>query len=567
MFGMLYQQMQVTFAENINKVIYTLKRIPFIGKYISDELYALVPLKRVLAVFAAIKSILGDILGKLFYFILAVFLWVVVFVGWFELSEKQFAEEGMIVFWIFFFMNFLLGSFVNSKICACDEKDYLLVGLLRIDAKKYFLLKMFRSQITQTIYYTIIMLVVQCKIFNVDVKTTLLYMVGFAAFRFIGEAFRLYLNDRIGMPFADKSKVANVLYNLYSILIGIIAYATFLVLMILKFAIGIKGIVFPDICVITNNPVFIVAAVSLSIFSIKYLVCYKNYQLVAKRLAGFSTVMAQKEAVEKVTNVNQNIETDDLGEKEVGRKIFEEKSGYEYLNAVFFERHKKIFARPIRIKTAISIILVVASITALLVYKIISPAKEFDSFSNEMWRGFDRIMTLLVFLMYCVTSGRTITKAFFYNCDHSLLKYGYYRKSDAILENFRIRLRFMVKSEIPMLLVISAGFIVDTVILGKIDHWVKLLSIIGCIAMLSIFYSVVYLCMYYIFQPYTEGGKETGIGYSICKGAIYMVSYMCLQIDTLPQYFALIVMVVTIVSLLVGYILAYKMAPKRFVLK
>lgn len=58
------------------------------------------------------------------------------------------------LFWIFFFMNFLLGSFVNSTICACDEKDYLLVGLLRIDAKKYFLLKIFKSQITQIIYYT-----------------------------------------------------------------------------------------------------------------------------------------------------------------------------------------------------------------------------------------------------------------------------------------------------------------------------------------------------------------------------------------------------------------------------
>lgn len=38
-----------------------------------------------------------------------------------------------------FLYEFLLGSFVNSTICACDEKDYLLVGLLRIDAKSIFI--------------------------------------------------------------------------------------------------------------------------------------------------------------------------------------------------------------------------------------------------------------------------------------------------------------------------------------------------------------------------------------------------------------------------------------------
>ncbi len=75
------------------------------------------------------------------------------------------------------------------------------------------------------------------------------------------------------------------------------------------------------------------------------------------------------------------------------------------------------------------------------------------------------------------------------------------------------------------------------------------------------------MCMYYIFQPYTEGGKETGVGYSICKGVIYIASYSCLQIDTIPQYFVSIVLVVTVAGLIAGYALAYLMAPKHFVLK
>ena len=68
MFELMYQQMQIAFAERINKFIYTVRRIPVIGKCIPEELYARVSLKRVLAVLAAIRSVLGDMINKLLYF-------------------------------------------------------------------------------------------------------------------------------------------------------------------------------------------------------------------------------------------------------------------------------------------------------------------------------------------------------------------------------------------------------------------------------------------------------------------------------------------------------------------
>lgn len=566
MFELMYQQMQVAFAERVNKFIYTVRRIPFIGKYIPEELYARVSLKRVLAVLAAIWSVFGDILGKLLYFLFAICLGVAAVYTVFDGGKNAFTGQGIMLFWIFFFMNFLLGSFVNSKICACDEKDYLLVGLLRIDAKKYFLLKMFKSQITQIIYYTVFMIVAQHIIFDESLTTVLLYMLGFAAFRFIGEAVRLFLNDRFGMPFTDK-KLPEIFYNIYTVIMSFVAYGTFYLLIFLKYVLDIDGIVYPDIRIVATNPVFLILSVVLAVLSIRYIVNYQNYPLVAKRLAGFSTVMEQKAAVDALVKVNQNVEADELSEKETGQKIFEEKQGYEYLNAIFFKRHKKLFSRPKRIKTAVSLLLMAASIIFLLIYRFDSTAKEYTSFANDVWGAMDRIITLFVFIMYCITSGRNITKALFYNCDCSLLKYGYYRRPDAILKNFRIRLRFMIKNEMPMVAVLSAGFTIDTILLGKADQWLKLVSIIGCIVMLAVFYSVVYLCMYYIFQPYTEGGNETGVGYSVCKGTIYVMSYMCLQMDTLPQYFVFIVMGVTVTGLIAGYVLAYMMAPKRFVLK
>ena len=54
MFELMYQQMQISYAEKINRFIYTIKRIPFFGKYIPEELYARISLKRTIAVFIGI---------------------------------------------------------------------------------------------------------------------------------------------------------------------------------------------------------------------------------------------------------------------------------------------------------------------------------------------------------------------------------------------------------------------------------------------------------------------------------------------------------------------------------
>ena len=70
-----------------------------------------------------------DIFYKFIYFFGAVLMEVIMIAAKLEEDKFVFDEAGIMIFWIFFFMNFLLGSFVNSRICACDENDYLMVGL------------------------------------------------------------------------------------------------------------------------------------------------------------------------------------------------------------------------------------------------------------------------------------------------------------------------------------------------------------------------------------------------------------------------------------------------------
>ena len=46
--------------------------------------------------------------------------------------------------------------------------------------------------------------------------------------------------------------------------------------------------------------------------------------------------------------------------------------------------------------------------------------------------------------MYVMSTGDTICKAMFYNCDLSLLRYSYYREANVILANFTSRLKMTV---------------------------------------------------------------------------------------------------------------------------
>ena len=73
--------------------------------------------------------------------------------------------------------------------------------------------------------------------------------------------------------------------------------------------------------------------------------------------------------------------------------------------------------------------------------------------------------------------------------------------------------------------------------------------------------------MYYVLQPYTAELTVKSPLFKIINMAVYVGSYVCLQIQTSSYYFATGVIIITIVYMVVALILTYKVAPKTFKLK
>jgi hypothetical protein len=169
--------------------------------------------------------------------------------------------------------------------------------------------------------------------------------------------------------------------------------------------------------------------------------------------------------------------------------------------------------------------------------------------------------------MYLLSMGERICRAMFKNCDISLLRYPFYRKKEILLKNFQIRLFSIVRLNGILALAICAGAVLLSFLTEM--NWAVSDQLLFCltILLLSVFFSVHYLFLYYVFQPYTTELGVKNPFFNILNTAVYIACYLCLQIDTVPSSFVWIVLTATTLYIIIALVLVYRFAPKTFRVK
>ena len=151
----------------------------------------------------------------------------------------------------------------------------------------------------------------------------------------------------------------------------------------------------------------------------------------------------------------------------------------------------------------------------------------------------------------------------FYNCDVSLLHYGYYRQPKAILTNFKIRLRKLILMNVFLAVLLCIGFL-SVMVIGKMSFPpVSIALFIVSIFSMAIFFSVHHLCMYYILQPYTGELESKSPMFNVINSVVYFICYMAFRLDG-NMFFALLLVVVTIGYSLLALLLVYRLARNNF---
>ncbi|HCW73608.1 MAG TPA: hypothetical protein DHM90_07250 [Clostridiaceae bacterium] len=147
-----------------------------------------------------------------------------------------------------------------------------------------------------------------------------------------------------------------------------------------------------------------------------------------------------------------------------------------------------------------------------------------------------------------------------------MLNYGFYRQPKALLEMFTLRLkRIVIGNMIPTAAVIVGLLLLSTV--SGARNYMEIMPVIFMLIALSLFFSIHYIFMYYIFQPYTSSMEVKNPFFSIINGLVYFLSYMALQIRTPAERFLPFIIVFSMLYALAAVTLVYKKAPQTFRVK
>lgn len=321
--------------------------------------------------------------------------------------------------------------------------------------------------------------------------------------------------------------------------------ATFIILA-LTYAAPAFGYILPEAVII----VLMCLTVLAGAISAKKIITFKSYRPMYKELLTDAlTVQKDKSAQVKLIKEQsrKNISADS--------GITSSKKGFEYLNELFIKRHRKILWRAAE-RITLGALAVFAAVLLLFVY-----VPEAKSAVNGALMNF---LPLSLFVMYILNRGTGFTQALFVNCDSSLLTYSFYKRPKFILKLFQIRLREIIKINLLPASAIGAGLVILLYVSGGTDNPLNYAVIFVSIVALSIFFSVHYLTLYYLLQPYNAGTEIKSGTYKLAMWGTYMVCYIFLQMRFPTLIFGAATIVFCLVYCAAASLLVYRLAPKTF---
>lgn len=530
---------QVKMAYSVNAFIYYFKRLFLIGKLMPDSMYGEVKAKNILAVFVNIFLELLSFGRKVAYLLLMIVLPIAMVV------ENPIIEEhryGYIVH-IMFFLSCFIGILQDSQIFTVTQNKYICIKYLHMNPKNYVRASLIIKYVPFYLYWLII-LPITAVLFGATIFQGILLWIVMLCFRMMGEALQLWLYDKKEFVLSRKNYITFPI-----ILIGLTA--AYLPLITESYW-GVMEILF--------HPISMIVIIGIAFLSIYYILFgYKKYESTFVRSIDtkylISNAMKQsKTSVFKAVEMKEQ----DLTRSKLNRARLQNLKGYSYLNALFFDRHRRQLLKAVYYR-----LLFLAGVFAVgVVFYFINP-----EMATALSTQLVKMLPKMVLLMYGITIADKACKAMFYNCDISLLRYGFYRKPQAILRNFRIRLMRISLYNLITGVAVCLVVIGFCILCGTNWFTYDMLMLFGAVLLLSIFFTVHHLFLYYVFQPYSTGLDVKNPFFKVLNGIIYFVSYMCFQIDVAGTAFTVGVLIFTVLYIIVALCIVYRYAPKHFRVK
>ena len=385
---------------------------------------------------------------------------------------------------------------------------------------------------------------------------TVVAIVIFLAARLMGEAINMWLFKRFGKYFAYYSMSIPLLIPIY---IASIAVPYF------------WGV--PNIVRVLTNPLAAVLAMLVGVAALLYIKKYPLHrQLLVDKLTHVGNLYAAAAAKHTaaggvdVKNWSKGLETENFAVDK-----FAHRQGFSYLNAIFFDRHRKYFSK--KVLTRCLILLSPLAAALLLALYGVATGNELHIGLLQLEYGFSGWLgqsSIILFIVYVASMGRIVTASVFSNCDVQMLNYSYYHKASTILASFKVRFvvilryNFIITTMAFVSVVGAAALLFGTGGLEVAD----IILLFVALTCTGIFFAFNDLFLYYVIQPYDSEGKDKSIVSKIINWVVYGVSWVTFfsfQFSLVPYTVAIVA--ATVLYMGIGTVLLVTLAPRRFRLR
>lgn len=508
----------------VNSIIYSIKQLPIIRKIIPNSLYKSKALKTFANVISVIWEIINIFLGKLLYIATMIFLAI-------SLYKTNSADTFLHIF----VLLTLAGGVLNTYMLNPTKDKYYAIILMRMDAREYGL---------SNYYYELLKLIVGFLpftiLFGMITKVPLWIQI---VLPFFVLAVKLIVMNYIIYDFKKTKKARNE--NLPT------KFVWSFVAICLLLAYGL-----PAINIVLNQTIFTITfiiSIIIGIYSLIKIHNFKDYKKMYKQMLTESNIYI----LERNTGT-QVIKDTSLKQIELDEKYTSNKSGFAFFHDLFVKRHRKILTKAVKKQ----------SVIILAIFAVIIFAFHFSSnFKEKTNNILMEYLPYFVFIMYILNRSATVTQAMFMNCDHSMLTYRIYRTPNVILGIFKERLKTLITINLLPATLIGLGLALLLYLSGGTDNSLNYIILFVSIMSMSVFFSVHYLVMYYLLQPYNVNTEMKSSTYKVVQTITYFVCWYMIQIKLPTFYFGIATIGFCVAYCLISLFLAYRYAPKTFKLR
>ena len=508
----------------VNAILYGVRQIPLVKKILPETLYRIQAFKIIANILTVCWEVLWVFLGKILYV-------AVMIAG--AASLYDWLPTDQVFLHILLFLT-VIGSFANTGLFNPTRDKYYAMILLRMDAREYSLV-----HYGYMLIRTVVGFLPVCLIFGrangVALWLCLLTPFSVAGIKAAVAGWTLYDYERRGVAY-NENKLKKWTWALMALLLAC-AYGLPLLSVLLPVWL-IAGV--------------LIACIPAGAVGLIKVFSFGQYRQVNQEL--LAQLFSQQDLVKKKASdsVKKAISSD--------MALTSHRSGFEGLNELFIKRHRRILWRAAIRITVVFGLLVVAAVIAI---GFISDREAVKMINRTVQTR----LPYFVFIMYAINRGSGFTTALFVNCDQSLLTYSFFKEPANILRLFRIRLREIIKINALPALVIGVGLDLILYASGGTKYPVYYAVLVVSVICMSLFFSVHYLTIYYLLQPYNIGTEIRSGTYRLVLIVTYVVCFAMIQIQ-LPLFaFGLSCIAFCVLYMVLSCLAVYRFAGKTFRLR